>query len=129
MSSNTPYEFHDYPWLDCVGVSDDGREISLLIKYWACGEFCCNSPACRFSHAFFWTKWSELRELLRREGVEPVGPIKFMVRVVYEAGAKFAIAPGHQDSEYTELTESSWSEYETDESRPDRAQEIVRSSD
>jgi hypothetical protein len=123
-----PYEFHDYPWLDFKRVSDDGREIALLIKFWAGGEFCCRSPGCRFLRAFVGTEWTKLRELLRREGVEPKDTIKLVVRVEYEAGAKIAKNPGHPDTEYIAVTESSWAEYETEESQPDRTQIIPRSS-
>ena len=128
MYSNGPYGFHDYPWLDFTSVSDDGRVISLIIKSWAGGQYCCPSPACRFIDAFFRTKWSELRELLRREGVEVVGPMKFVVRVVYEVGAMFAHFPGSPNTDYTPVREGSWAEYETDESQPDRGQNPVRSS-
>ncbi len=128
MYSNGPYEFHEYPWLDYVGVSPDGREISLLIKFWAGGQFCCKSPVCRFIQAFFRTNWADLRRLLRSRGVEPDDTIRFVVRVELEAGAQFAEAPGIVNTRYTVLAESSWAEYETDEAQPDRAQKIVRSS-
>jgi hypothetical protein len=128
MHSNGPYDFHDHPWLDFTRVSDDGRVISLHIKFWTGGQFCCESPACRFSHAFFSTNWSKLHELLRREGVEPVGTIKFVVRVETESGAMFAHNPGNPDTDYIQVNEPSWAEYETNEAQPDRMQNIVRSS-
>jgi hypothetical protein len=124
-----PYDFHDYPWLDLSEVSESGREIKLLIKFWAGGRFCCGSPGCRFGRAFDQLNWNEFRELLRREGIEPAGTIKLIVRVVYEKGALFARSPGNPDTDYDPISESSWAEYERDEAQQEREQyKIVRSS-
>jgi hypothetical protein len=126
--SDSPYPFHDYPWLDVTDVSDGGRNIHILIKFWTGGQYCCESAACRFLQAFFNTNWLKLRELLRREGVEPMGPIKFFVRVVHEPGIMFACSPGEPDTDYFEVANGSWCEYETKEDEPTREQRPVRSS-
>lgn len=128
MYSNVTYPFHEHPWLDFASASADGREIRLRIKFWADGHFCCDSPACRFMDAFFDTDWPKLRRLLQARGVEPSGPIRFVVRVEYEAGAKFAQAPGHPNTDYDVVQESCWGEFETNEARPTRSQGSVRSS-
>jgi hypothetical protein len=129
LYSAGPYEFHDHPWLDCVGVSPDGHTIALLIKFWAGGQFCCSSPGCRFGRAFFRTDWADLRRLLRSRGVEPQGPIRFFVRVEYEVGALFAAMPGDPDTDYSPVKQASWDEFETDEAFPERSPKELRSSE
>jgi hypothetical protein len=121
--------FEDDSELDVSGVSDDGRVISLRITFRAGERYCCVSPACGFPRAFFGTEWVRLRQLLRREGVEPAGPIRFVVRVVCEAGALFADRPGEADTSYSPVENAYWNEYETDEDHPRRTQRVVRSSE
>lgn len=114
-----PDEF-EVPRLSIKSVEPSAQDASLLIVYRSGGRYCCLLPGCAYPNAFGPPgHWKKLRARFRASGISPPYPMRFEVRVEFEAGVQWACEPGSgsENTTYQSSDEARWDLYDVIEGR------------